>query len=475
MRQTRTSARNTKARQPYPAKTCLKTKLAPHRMPTQSSKQLPPPLRSLNIIREFFLNFLVEPIQLIEIAPMVTEDGVRAVKMTVKETVHPNQPNPLYSIETLEVEPTRKAPSEEGIERVPEKNRYTPQVGSDPRVAEMLQKVKEAHESRGFGQDTRGQFIPETNTINLLKSANLSTFIHELGHWHLETLEKMGAGENANPEIAKDFAATLKWMSPDLTPEKWAGMSFEERRPFHEQFAQGFEKYLFEGKAPNVELRGVFQRMAAWMKSVYQQLTGIGVGSNRIASPLHDLQQPPLDWREHAGQFVAALQHLAALAIKRPHALFAAQGRAFLDTGLRAFRRAAKGAEAGGVLAEIHGVIAPLARRHHPPIDIENARQFQSVETNLKWRAREGDDIGAPSPATMAGRVTGAARPRTARHRAGQLRLLAGLASLAGAPSWAAISSATCSRRAATSASSAATRCVASSTSSVQGSLQGVP
>jgi hypothetical protein len=62
-----------------------------------------------------------------------------------------------------------------------------------------------------------------------------------------------------------------------MTREQWAGMGFEERRPFHEQFARGFEAYLFEGKAPTRELRPIFQRMAAWLKNVYRSIKGLGV------------------------------------------------------------------------------------------------------------------------------------------------------------------------------------------------------
>ncbi len=124
------------------------------------------------------------------------------------------------------------------------------------------------------GTDARGQFIPDTNTINLLKSANLSSFLHELGHYHLETLAKFS---DAHEDVGKDFDKTLNWFAPDMTRDKWNAMGFEERRPFHEQFARGFERYLFEGNAPTRELRSVFQRMSAWLKNVYRSIAGLNV------------------------------------------------------------------------------------------------------------------------------------------------------------------------------------------------------
>jgi hypothetical protein len=49
--------------------------------------------------------------------------------------------------------------------------------------------------------------------------------------------------------IKGDTDALLKWFGvKDL--DTWRDMSLEEKRPLHEQFARGFEAYLFEGKAP---------------------------------------------------------------------------------------------------------------------------------------------------------------------------------------------------------------------------------
>jgi hypothetical protein len=173
------------------------------------------------------------------------------------------------------------------------------------------------------------------STITLNKDADLSTFVHELGHFHLEMLNHMAKGvepaplkagdtatwKNADTDIpvtfhgnapelgpdgrqyaevehngqrsfvpadelagkdsgidqgvAKDFDTVTQWMG--TTPEAWRGMSLEEKRPMHEQFARGFEAYLFEGKAPTPELQGVFQRVRAWMVNVYKSLQNLHV------------------------------------------------------------------------------------------------------------------------------------------------------------------------------------------------------
>lgn len=141
-----------------------------------------------------------------------------------------------------------------------------------------------AQPAKTLEQKARGTFNPDTNTITLLKSADLSTFLHESGHFFLEqqlamTEQLRASGAELTPaqqEMAKDTQALLDWFGvKDL--QTWYGMDFEEQRGFHEKFAQGFEKYLFEGKAPSIELQSLFQRFAAWLKSIYRDLTRLGV------------------------------------------------------------------------------------------------------------------------------------------------------------------------------------------------------
>jgi hypothetical protein len=59
--------------------------------------------------------------------------------------------------------------------------------------------------------NSHGRYNPATSTISLMKTANLSTFIHELGHHHLETLINLA---DAHEGIGKDADAILHWFSP---------------------------------------------------------------------------------------------------------------------------------------------------------------------------------------------------------------------------------------------------------------------
>jgi len=95
--------------------------------------------------------------------------------------------------------------------------------------------------------------------------ANMSTFLHEAGHAYLMTMADLAARDDVPQAFKDDYAQILSWLGSEdgnLTREQ------------HEQFARGFEAYLFEGKAPSAELRDAFARFKSWLKSVYQLIAG---------------------------------------------------------------------------------------------------------------------------------------------------------------------------------------------------------
>ncbi|MDO4642526.1 MAG: hypothetical protein Q4A74_01645 [Cardiobacteriaceae bacterium] len=92
----------------------------------------------------------------------------------------------------------------------------------------------------------RGSFLPDSNTIVLTPHANLSTFIHETGHFFFETLTKMArqlrtkadAGETltaSQQQIVQDADTLLAHVGFDY--EKWDASDLETRREAHEKAA----------------------------------------------------------------------------------------------------------------------------------------------------------------------------------------------------------------------------------------------
>ena len=149
-------------------------------------------------------------------------------------------------------------------------------------------------EQNARGQIALGADITATpSIITLLQGADLSTTVHEMGHFYLEVLtdlaakieaqQRQGAGiEPGEAEILADAQKLLAWFGIQDTPEQsalsqWFTLSSDEKRPHHEQFARGFEAYAFEGRAPSVELQGPFQKFRAWMLNVYKQLKALNV------------------------------------------------------------------------------------------------------------------------------------------------------------------------------------------------------
>ncbi len=134
-----------------------------------------------------------------------------------------------------------------------------------------------------FNQAARGSFNPETGAIALLKGADLSTFLHESGHYFFETDISIAASltqkQDLTPgeqRIVDDVSKLLTWHgiqgSIDQQIAQWYGMGFEEKRAYHERTAESFEAYLFNGTAPSVELQPYFQRFRDWLLNVYKSV-----------------------------------------------------------------------------------------------------------------------------------------------------------------------------------------------------------
>lgn len=111
--------------------------------------------------------------------------------------------------------------------------------------------------------------------ISLFEQADASTFLHEAGHMYLEIMRDLAADPRAPQQIKDDWQLIRDWMGLKDGEE----IGVEQ----HEMFARANEAYLMEGKAPNPELRGVFQRFKAWLVRIYRDVSRLDVKiDNRI-------------------------------------------------------------------------------------------------------------------------------------------------------------------------------------------------
>jgi hypothetical protein len=134
--------------------------------------------------------------------------------------------------------------------------------------------------------------------ISLFQSADLSTFLHETGHYFLtvtQDLARLDPSSTAATELqtVKDWwyqnaDAVAKDAGNGVTADDVrlaldAGTTGDAARDqaidtgMQEQFARAIETYFMEGKAPSVELRSAFERFSAWLLSIYKNLRGLNV------------------------------------------------------------------------------------------------------------------------------------------------------------------------------------------------------
>jgi hypothetical protein len=111
--------------------------------------------------------------------------------------------------------------------------------------------------------DRNGQITIEGHLalVELFKSKNLTTILHESGHYFYEVIERLATAPNAAPEIKQLHYDIREWFGV-----KEGGTPTDEML---ERFANAYETYLMEGVAPTENLRSVFAKFKAWFTSVY--------------------------------------------------------------------------------------------------------------------------------------------------------------------------------------------------------------
>lgn len=134
-------------------------------------------------------------------------------------------------------------------------------------------------DSTVFLQENLGHFAPkrvndlDKNELVIFRGADLSTFLHESGHWFLEAYADMAQTHDV---LKGDMQQVFDWIGvKDM--ETWKSMTLDEQRDSHEQFARGFEAYLLEGRAANLKLQSIFERFKAWLKRIYTSMRDLDV------------------------------------------------------------------------------------------------------------------------------------------------------------------------------------------------------
>ena len=110
---------------------------------------------------------------------------------------------------------------------------------------------------------------PTDRLIQIFKTADRSTFLHEMGHVFFDDIKNLAEMENAPEQLVLDWNKLKEW-------SEWDDTEGADNTKAHERFARGWEAYLREGKAPTKGLQRVFRMFSKWLTRIYRAVTRLG-------------------------------------------------------------------------------------------------------------------------------------------------------------------------------------------------------
>ena len=122
-----------------------------------------------------------------------------------------------------------------------------------------------------YFQNVNGMTTIKSQTeriVELFKTADKSTFMHEMGHVFFDDIKTLAEMENAPEQLVLDWNKL----------KEWTGWNDNEttNTNAHEKFARGFEAYLREGEAPTKFLERTFRRFSKWLSAIYRAVSRLG-------------------------------------------------------------------------------------------------------------------------------------------------------------------------------------------------------
>jgi len=238
--------------------------------------------------------------------------------------------------------------------------------------------------------------------VSLFQRADLSTFLHESGHYFLTVLRDAAALDPEGP-MAREFQTVKDWWyqnadavardaGNDVTAddvraaiENGTSGSLERDAAIdtgmQEQFARAAEHYFMEGKAPSPSLRQAFEKFRAWLVSIYRTMRGLNVNVSDELRGVFDRMLATDAEIQEARTDIGADVSLTAADL----GMTAEQFENFLR-----LRDQAKADAAGKLLAE---TMAPIRRAKEKWFKDERAKVREEVERNTNaqpvYRAME--------------------------------------------------------------------------------------
>ena len=115
--------------------------------------------------------------------------------------------------------------------------------------------------------------------ISIFKTADRSTFLHEMGHVFFDDIQKLASMENAPKQLLDDWNTLKEWSG-------WVDGDNVDNTKAHEKFARGWESYLRSGEAPTKGLQRVFRQFSKWLTRIYRSVQRLG---GEVPSDIKDI------------------------------------------------------------------------------------------------------------------------------------------------------------------------------------------
>lgn len=146
---------------------------------------------------------------------------------------------------------------------------YNYVIYDDSRVAIQSYEQRDPNAFPGDGPRGSIELGDGSPVVRLFESADRSTFLHETGHFFLESYRSMAKG---TPGLKSDWDALSEYLG--------IGADGRVSVEAHEKFARSFEAYLLDGKAPSEGLKAAFDQFREWLVAIYRNISGLNVPIN---------------------------------------------------------------------------------------------------------------------------------------------------------------------------------------------------
>lgn len=115
--------------------------------------------------------------------------------------------------------------------------------------------------------------------ISIFKTADRSTFLHEMGHVFFDDIQKLASMDNAPKQLLDDWNTLKEWSG-------WVDGENVDNTKAHEKFALCWESYLRSGEAPTKGLQRVFRQFSKWLTRIYRSVQRLG---GEVPSDIKDI------------------------------------------------------------------------------------------------------------------------------------------------------------------------------------------